>query len=71
MLKKECKNCICLFKDEDGKWICDELSREISEIDICPERAESYCRKCGKCLPVNSDRNDDMCETCKAERGLT
>ena len=40
MNKKDCRHCVCLrgeHKDGTGKWICDELSKEIKDVIGCPE----------------------------------
>lgn len=40
MTNEFCKHCACLREDENGKWVCDELETEITDIAMCPEEKE-------------------------------
>jgi len=40
MRKNDCRHCICLIgehKDGTGAWMCDELSKKIKDVKVCPE----------------------------------
>jgi hypothetical protein len=37
MTKRECRHCVCLVEGYKGEWICDEVNKEISLIEECPE----------------------------------
>ena len=39
MLKEDCKDCVCLVEGDNGKWVCDEVDRNIKDINECPEKA--------------------------------
>lgn len=37
MLKNDCRHCVCLVEGKKGEWICDELDKNIEDIEKCPE----------------------------------
>ena len=34
--KENCRDCACLV-EENGVWVCDELSKPCDEVQVCPE----------------------------------
>ena len=31
---ERCRNCVCLVENENGKWFCDALEKNIEEISL-------------------------------------
>ncbi len=40
MERSFCRHCVCLAKGKNGEWECDELGKNIKEVETCPEGGE-------------------------------